>query len=352
MGVAAGDVDPTRDARYQQSIDQASYTDRDFATATVTEQRSFEYDGSGFVDIDDCSNITAVTYSISGYDTLIPTFEWRGEPYGGAVFTYLVVPNWGPRFSPEMGFTSNIDVLYREGRFTGLGPTVKVDATWGWTDVPDDVKRPSSGRPPRWRTSPEPYALSPSRTTRTRATRGPDGGCRRSPAAPRTCSRRTCASRWARHGRRGRLEPRHCARLVRLVHRRVRCCRRGNDAQTWPRTARQLSRDPRAEGHQGRPQDPHLADAITHTSTETSAQWEATRATRSRRRRAARAPRDHRLGQLLLGEGGPRLGAWPEPHRPSRQPGAPVPAAGLRDHHGPLDGVRSTVLPEVVDGCS
>jgi hypothetical protein len=162
MGVAAGDVDPTRDARYQQSIDQAStavstYTDRDFATATVTEQRSFEYDGSGFVDIDDCSNITAVTYSISGYDTLIPTFEWRGEPYGGAVFTYLVVPNWGPRFSPEMGFTSNIDVLYREGRFTGLGPTVKVDGTWGWTDVPDDVKRAVIWTAVSMADNPEPY---------------------------------------------------------------------------------------------------------------------------------------------------------------------------------------------------
>lgn len=162
LGVAPGDVDPVRQGQLTQAIAGASaavikYTDRDFAAAAVTEQRSFEYDGSGFVDIDDCSNITAVTYSISGYDTPIPDFEWRGEPYNGHVFTYLVVPDWGPRFSPEMGFRQNIDVLYREGRFTGLGPTIKVDGTWGWTDVPEDVKRAVLWTAVAMADNPEPY---------------------------------------------------------------------------------------------------------------------------------------------------------------------------------------------------
>src|SRR5437764_924953 len=140
LRVAPGDVDTVRDANYQQAIDEASaavsaYTDRNFAAATVTEQRSFEYDGSGFLDIDDCTTITTVTYAIAGFDTPIPTDQWRAEPYGGVVFTYLYVPEWGPHYSPEMGFRQNIDVFYREGRFVGLGPTIKVDATWGWTVI-------------------------------------------------------------------------------------------------------------------------------------------------------------------------------------------------------------------------
>jgi hypothetical protein len=162
MGVAPGDVDPTRDERWSQAIAGAStaiikYTDRDFAAAAVTEQRIFEYDGSGFLDIDDCVDITDVTYSIGGYDTIIVADQWRAEPMRGEVFTYLVLPAWGPTFSPEMGFTKNVDVLYREGRFVGLGPTVKVTATWGWTTVPDDIKRATIWTAVAMADNPEPY---------------------------------------------------------------------------------------------------------------------------------------------------------------------------------------------------
>lgn len=146
LGVASGDVDPVRDKRLTQAIRGASaavsaYADRDWVTSAITEQRSFEYDGSGFLDIDDCASITAVTYSLGGYDQVLPADQWRAEPFGHPVFTYLVLPTWGPGFSPEMGFTRNLDVLYREGGFTGIGPTVKVDATWGWTTVPEEVKQ-------------------------------------------------------------------------------------------------------------------------------------------------------------------------------------------------------------------
>lgn len=146
LNIAAGDVDPLRDARLAQAMGDASaavsaYADRDWVLSTTTEQRSFEYDGSGFLDIDDAADITAVTYSLGGYDQVLPADQWRAEPYGNTVYTYLVLPTWGPGFSPEMGFTRNLDVLYRERGFTGIGPTVKVDATWGWTTVPDDVKR-------------------------------------------------------------------------------------------------------------------------------------------------------------------------------------------------------------------
>lgn len=162
LGVAPGDIDPTRDARYSQAIAGASaaiikYTDRDFATATVTEQRSYEYDGSGFLDIDDCTAITDVTYSIAGFDSVIPADSWRAEPQRGEVYTYLILPQWGPRFSPEMGFNQNVDVLYREGRFVGLGALVKVTAAFGWTNVPEDVKRAAIWTAVAMADNPEPY---------------------------------------------------------------------------------------------------------------------------------------------------------------------------------------------------
>lgn len=145
LGFVTGE-DPVSDAKYTQAILGASaavrnYTDRGFGMPLVTEQRSFEWDNSGFVDIDDCSSVTALTYSIGGYDTIVATNQWRAEPYSAPVFTYIVMPPIsGMLFSPAMGFKENLDVLYKERGFVGLGPIVKVDATWGWATIPDDVK--------------------------------------------------------------------------------------------------------------------------------------------------------------------------------------------------------------------
>lgn len=151
MKVAEG-VDPAdmtdakRDAKWAQAILFASaaidkYCDRGFSSSVITEQRQFEWDNSGFVDIDDATAIQDVIYSIGGYDTTVATNQWRAEPFAFPVFTYIVMPPIsGMLFSPAMGFNQNLDVLYKERGFVGLGPTVKVDATWGWTTVPDDVK--------------------------------------------------------------------------------------------------------------------------------------------------------------------------------------------------------------------
>jgi hypothetical protein len=84
----------------------------------------------------------ALTYpgGIGNDVTLDATYQWRAMPYGRPVFHYLVLPMgfYGP--SPEMGFMRNLDVAAREGRLTGPLPLVKVGATWGWPEVPKDVK--------------------------------------------------------------------------------------------------------------------------------------------------------------------------------------------------------------------
>lgn len=140
------DATTTKDALYQRCITAAStavlnYTDRDFASASITEQRTYEWDGSGYVDIDDASDVDAVTLSSSGVDSVVPTDQWRAQPQAGPVYTYLILPTQYGFGSPEMGFNRNLDVYVAEHGIGYLPPLVKVDATWGWPIVPDDVKQ-------------------------------------------------------------------------------------------------------------------------------------------------------------------------------------------------------------------
>lgn len=136
----------TRDEQLTAAVNAAStavlnYTDRDFGLGAVTEQRTYEYDGSGVLDIDDCTAVTAVTLSYDNADTVLPTDQWRAQPYGSGVITHILLPMGRYGGSPEMGFTRNLDVYAREG-YASLVPTLaKVDATFGWPTVPNDVKQ-------------------------------------------------------------------------------------------------------------------------------------------------------------------------------------------------------------------
>jgi hypothetical protein len=143
--------DTTNDDKITASIPFASaavlnYTERDFGAPVTTEQRTFVYDGSGYVDIDDAQAITTVTLSVPGAaDLALESDQWTAGPPrrdDSPMFYYLeLYTGWGLRgISPEMGFTRNVDVLYAEGRFLYARPTVKVDATWGWSTIPEDVK--------------------------------------------------------------------------------------------------------------------------------------------------------------------------------------------------------------------
>lgn len=146
-------IDPTdtrRDDQYGQAITFASlairnYTGRDFGTGAVDEERTFEYDNSGYLDIDDAQTITTVKMTTYGFpDSLLDASQWVAMPQkrdDSPVYWYMILPGGYAYGSPEMGFTRNLDVVYAEGRFPTLPRLVKVTGTWGWPDVPDDVKQ-------------------------------------------------------------------------------------------------------------------------------------------------------------------------------------------------------------------
>lgn len=148
MGIAAGDVDVVRDTKLTQAITNASraiitYTDRNLASSLVTETRTFEYDGDGFLEIDDAAAVTAVSLNWFNYTQVLdPALNlWRPEPYGYPVFTYMILPTYTGQINPEMGFRQNLDVLWKERRMSTLPLTASVTGTWGWPVVPADVKQ-------------------------------------------------------------------------------------------------------------------------------------------------------------------------------------------------------------------
>lgn len=166
--VAAG-YDPTNtydDAKISQWIPFASesirsFTERDFGAPVVTEQRTFEYDGSGFLDIDDAAEITDVTVD----DVSLSSDEWSAEPGrrdDAPVFTYIRLPcyiGWTSG-SPEMGFERNLDVYYRERNLYQLPSLIKVTGTWGWSFIPGDIKMSAIWTLQEWLSRPSGEGLS------------------------------------------------------------------------------------------------------------------------------------------------------------------------------------------------
>lgn len=144
-------VDPTdsrKDALYTQRIPWASdairnFTGRDFGTALVTEDRTFAYDGSGFLDIDDATTITQVRFTVpNSTDLILDDSMWYAAPPrrdDSPVFYYIVMTApYG--YSPAMGFERNMDALALDGRLPQYTRTAVVSGTWGWPDVPGEVK--------------------------------------------------------------------------------------------------------------------------------------------------------------------------------------------------------------------
>lgn len=118
-----------------------SFTGRSFdlISTGVATQRTFEYDGSGYLDIDDCTSISAVSTDagVEGEDYALTSSEWTAKPHSGEVYYYLVL-HGSTRLgaSPEMGFERNLDTIEPTYKL----PQVKVTAIWGWPSVPADVK--------------------------------------------------------------------------------------------------------------------------------------------------------------------------------------------------------------------
>ncbi len=145
----SGITNTKKDAMYTEmlpAVSQAitSYTGRDFNQSPVTEVRSYQYDGSEYLDIDDASAITGVSITVPyGTDYVLTSDEWLAQPPlrdDNPVYNYIILSGWVFGASPEMGFRQNVDVLAREGRWRSRPSIVNVTGTWGWTVVPEDVK--------------------------------------------------------------------------------------------------------------------------------------------------------------------------------------------------------------------
>lgn len=146
--VGMNPTNTTKDTQIDALIPAASraiqsYTDRKFESLGGSTARTFQYDGSGLMDIDDCTAVVDV-YTDGGFSggpviDLDPQ-EYTALPYRETADDdphYYLAFNWFPQgYSGEMGFRRNLDTLdISQGSIL-----VTVTATWGWASVPDDVK--------------------------------------------------------------------------------------------------------------------------------------------------------------------------------------------------------------------
>lgn len=145
--LAIGETDASKDSYHQLALDAASdavlhYSDRDFGAAAVTENRTYSYNGSGVLNIDEFSVVHTVTFA-TGSPLL--TSAWRAKTDGpaGVPYSWLELPviAWGDSLGSlgAMGFEQNLDRFISTGAFPEIQVTVNAD--WGWATVPADVQR-------------------------------------------------------------------------------------------------------------------------------------------------------------------------------------------------------------------
>jgi hypothetical protein len=136
---AIGESGTEHDARFNLAIQAASaairtWTDRDFGADSVTEDRTFRYAGRGWLDIDDCSEVNSVTL-MGG---IIPSTTYLVQPQTPP-YTWIELPTYDT-LSGEMGFTYNLDTFLRRLTQPRTLECI-VNADWGYTPVPADVKQ-------------------------------------------------------------------------------------------------------------------------------------------------------------------------------------------------------------------
>lgn len=153
LGIPDPSAEHPDDAKNAAAISAATeiirtYTDRTFditPPAAVATSRQFEYDGSGYLDIDDAQTITTVS---AIYDsTFNPTsrplnaFEWSARPFNKPVKFWLQLPD-SPyaQGSPAMGFKYNADTYSEYGRSLEYS-IIEVTAVWGWPEIPADIRQ-------------------------------------------------------------------------------------------------------------------------------------------------------------------------------------------------------------------
>lgn len=142
------DVDAKRDAQLQIALEMADNaieeeTGRDFRSEPTTLTKKYRYDGSGVLDIDDCSQI--ININVEGWQ-MDPDLDVIAGPTRGPMFWWLEFAFDGPSPNAEsagvMGFMSNRDRRHRNNYFI----FVEVTAIYGWADadIPMSVKQASA----------------------------------------------------------------------------------------------------------------------------------------------------------------------------------------------------------------
>jgi hypothetical protein len=140
----AQEVRKYEDAIHAASAAVRSYTDRDFTlnASGVATARNFEYDDSGYIDIDDAQSVTLVRVLLpyNAPSMTLTTNQFQALPFDGPVKDNIILyyPDFSYGMSREMGFTWNLDTY--DGPMGDPPPIVEVTAVWGWAEIPDDVQ--------------------------------------------------------------------------------------------------------------------------------------------------------------------------------------------------------------------
>lgn len=120
------------------------FTDRNFEVAGTPATRTFQYEGDNILEIDDATEVTAVSsdlgYANAAQPYPLDASEWTAMPFRETTdddpYYYIVIATARLPASPEMGFERNLDTL----GFLPRLPTINITASWGWLVVPPDVK--------------------------------------------------------------------------------------------------------------------------------------------------------------------------------------------------------------------
>lgn len=167
MKVALNLLDSTEfDQRILQSIPEAeaaifNMTNRTFDVAApdaVATPRTFEYSESGIIELADAQHGSVTEITAGGRILTAEEYSIEPSPEEYPVAWWLEMNQPGLSRSPEMGFTRNEDVVWREGRLQPLVDSpVTVTAIWGWPAVPMDVRRAAIWTVAAFMERPTPY---------------------------------------------------------------------------------------------------------------------------------------------------------------------------------------------------
>lgn len=171
------------DEKFRKAISASSeavrkYCDRRFGEPVSTADKVYDYDSSGFLDIDDAQKVNSVKFIFpAAFEFPIDTIYWRAEPQEGPPYEYIRIPKWAGVYSPQMGFRENLDRIANERGWPGLPPQVKINAEWGWPEVPQDVRQATIWTAAKFQEKPDQLVSESianyAYTTQNRATIGP-----------------------------------------------------------------------------------------------------------------------------------------------------------------------------------